>query len=156
VDEATDSLDILVFAGLFLPDGGHPDLAGAMIEMGADGGRVRVLLGDPDGDAVLRRADEEDIGAGISARVRLSLSYLKPAIGAPGVEVRLHNTTLYNSIYRGDNTMYVNAHVYGAPAAQSPVMHLQRVPGGRLFDHYQSSFDKVWASATPYEIGAKQ
>ncbi|GAA1690118.1 XRE family transcriptional regulator [Fodinicola feengrottensis] len=156
VDEATDSLDILVFAGLFLPDSGHPDLAEAMIEMGAAGGRVRVLLGDPDGDAVQRRAHEEDIGDGVAARVRLSLSHLKRAIGAPGVEVRLHNATLYNSIYRGDNTMYVNTHVYGAPAAQSPVMHLQRVPGGRLFDHYQASFDKVWHSATPYENDAKR
>lgn len=156
VDDATDSLDILVFAGLFLPDGGHPDLAGAMIEMGAQGGRVRVLLGDPDGEAVERRSDEEDIGDGIPARVRLSLSYLKPAIGSPGVEVRLHDTTLYNSIYRGDNTMYVNTHVYGAPAAQSPVLHLQRVPGGRLFDHYQASFDRVWDSAVPYELPARR
>jgi hypothetical protein len=32
--------------------------------------------------------------------------------------------------------MLVNAHVYGAPAAHSPVLHLRRLPGGRLFDHY--------------------
>ncbi|WP_222854258.1 helix-turn-helix domain-containing protein [Fodinicola acaciae] len=156
VDNASDSLDILVYAGLFLPDGGHPDLAGAMIKMGAEGGRVRVLLGDPDGDAVDLRAEEEDIGSSMAARVLLSLNYLKPALGAPGVEVRLHNTTLYNSIYRGDNTMYVNTHVYGAPASQSPVLHLQRVPGGRLFDHYQASFDRVWDLAVPYEPQPKR
>jgi hypothetical protein len=121
-----------------------------LAEKGADGTRIRILLGEPDGDAIALRAEEEDIGEGMAARVRLSLSYIAPALGAPGVEVRLHNTTLYNSIYRGDNTMFVNTHVYGFAAGQSPVLHLQRVPGGRLFDHYQTSFEKVWDSATPY------
>jgi transcriptional regulator with XRE-family HTH domain len=149
VDDAEDSLDVLAFAGLFLPDG-HPDFARALAEKGAAGTSIRILLGEPDGDAVALRSEEENIGDGMPARVRLSLSYLTSALGSDGVEVRLHNTTLYNSIYRGDNTMFVNAHVYGSAAAQSPVLHLQRVPGGRLFDHYQTSFEKVWDSATPY------
>jgi hypothetical protein len=29
------------------------------------------------------------------------------------------------------------------------VLHLRRIPGGRVVDHYLSSFDKVWAQATP-------
>jgi hypothetical protein len=65
------------------------------------------------------------------------------------VEVRFHATTLYNSIYRFDNDLLVNAHVYGAPAAHSPVLHLRRLPGGRLVDHYQASFERVWEQAHP-------
>jgi hypothetical protein len=44
--------------------------------------------------------------------------------------------------------MLVNAHVYGAPAAHSPVLHLRRLPGGRLVDHYQASFERVWEQAS--------
>ena len=47
--------------------------------------------------------------------------------------------------------MLVNTHAYGSPAAQNPVLHLQRIPGGRLFDHYINSFDRVWELASPYE-----
>jgi hypothetical protein len=27
------------------------------------------------------------------------------------------------------------------------VLHLRRLPGGRLFDHYQASFERVWEQA---------
>ncbi len=42
----------------------------------------------------------------------------------------------------------VNGHVYGALAAHSPVLHLRRVPGGRMWDHYMRSFEEVWNGAT--------
>jgi hypothetical protein len=95
-----------------------------------------------------RRGEEEQIGDGLAARVRLGLLYLRDALGAPGVELRFHATTLYNSIYRFDDDMLVNTHVYGAPAAHSPVLHLRRLPGGRLVDHYQASFERVWEQAS--------
>jgi hypothetical protein len=34
-------------------------------------------------------------------------------------------------------------HVYGAVAAQSPVMHVRRIGGGRLFPHYVASSENV-------------
>lgn len=67
----------------------------------------------------------------------------------PGVEVRVHGTTLYNSLYRFDQDLLVNGHAFGAPAGQSPVLHLRRVPGGRMWDHYMRSFDEVWTFAEP-------
>jgi hypothetical protein len=103
---------------------------------------------------VRRRGEEERIGDGLAARVRLGLLYLQDAIGAPGVELRFHATTLYNSIYRFDDDMLVNAHVYGAPAAHSPVLHLRRLPGGQLFDHYQASFERVWEQASSDNVSA--
>jgi hypothetical protein len=80
--------------------------------------------------------------------------YLQDAIGAPGVELRFHATTLYNSIYRFDDDLLVNAHVYGAPAAHSPVLHLRRPPGGQLVDHYQASFERVWEQASTDNVSA--
>ncbi len=81
------------------------------------------------------------------SRVRLSLRYFEEARGVPGLDVRLHGATLYASIVRSDEPVLVNTHVHGSPAAQSPVLHLRRVPGGRVVDHYLTSFDRVWASA---------
>jgi len=43
--------------------------------------------------------------------------------------------------------MLVNTHAAGSPASQSPVLHLTRVAGGPLFDHYLHSFDWVWEGA---------
>jgi hypothetical protein len=147
LEAASDRIDVLVFAGLFLPDG-YPEIAKLLAAKAEQGTKVRLTLGDPDSDAVRRRGEEERIGDGLAARVLLGLLYLRDAIGAPGVELRFHATTLYNSIYRFDDDMLVNAHVYGAPAAHSPVLHLRRLPGGQLFDHYQASFERVWEQAS--------
>jgi hypothetical protein len=65
------------------------------------------------------------------------------------VEIRFHDTVLYNSIYRADDQLLVNTHVYGCPAAHAPVWHLKKVPGGELASIYLESFEYVWDSATP-------
>jgi len=155
IEAAIDRIDILVFSGLFLPDG-YPEVAKALASKTEHGTKVRLAFGDPDSDAVRLRGQEERIGDGLAARVRLSLTYLEEAFGTQGVELRLHSTTLYNSIYRFDDDMLVNTHVYGAPAAQSPVLHLRRLPGGRLFDHYQRSFERVWELASPPGPGVRK
>ena len=151
LDGAAHRIDVLVFSGLFLPDG-YPEVAKLFAAKAEEGVKLRLAMGDPDSDAVRRRGEEERIGDGLAARVRLSLVYLRDAIGTPGVELRFHATTLYNSIYRFDDDMLVNAHVYGAPAAQSPVLHLRRLPGGRLVDHYQASFERVWDQASAKNV----
>jgi hypothetical protein len=89
--------------------------------------QVRLLFGDPSCDAVALRGREEAIGDGMAARIRLALSYLRPAFDAPGVQVRSHETTLYNSIYRYDDELLVNTHAYGAGAPQSPVVSVEVV-----------------------------
>ena len=154
LEAATDRIDVLVYAGLFLPDG-YPEIAKLLAAKAEQGTKVRLTLGDPDSDAVRRRGEEEQIGDGLAARVRLGLLYLRDAIGTPGVELRFHATTLYNSIYRFDDDMLVNAHVYGAPAAHSPLLHLRRLPGGQLFDHYQASFERVWEQASADNVPAE-
>jgi len=146
LDGAADHIDVLVFAGLFLPDG-YPEVAKLLAAKAEQRVKIRLALGDPDSDTVRRRGEEEQIGEGMAAWIRLGLMYLQDAISASGVELRFHATTLYNSIYRFDDDMLVNAHVYGAPAAHSPVLHLRRLPGGRLVDHYQASFERVWDQA---------
>ena len=59
----------------------------------------------------------------------------RPLRDVDGIEFRLHRTVLYNSIYRADDQLLVNTHIYGFPAAQAPVFHLRRVAGGDMVTH---------------------
>ena len=70
--------------------------------------------------------------------------YGRPAQARP----RLHDTPLYNSIYRFDDEMIVNTHVYGILAAYTPTWRLRRVDGA-YFSTYLESFERVWAMAQP-------
>jgi transcriptional regulator with XRE-family HTH domain len=144
-------VDVLVYAGLFLTDG-RADLPALLQRKAEEGVAIRFLLGDPESEALARRGAEEQVGEAMAARVRLSMSYLQPAFGVPGIAVRLHGTTLYNSIFRFDDELLVNTHAYGAVAAKSPVMHVRRIAGGRLFPHYMSSFERVWDGAEPLNV----
>lgn len=145
IEEARECFDLLAFAGLFLPE--SVELVPRLVRRARDGVRVRVLLGDPDSAAVALRGQEEGLDEGMAHRIRLSLRYFEDARSAPGLDVRDHGTTLYASLFRADDQLLANTHVYGAPAAQSPVLHLQRIPGGRVFDHYLSSYERVWSRA---------
>jgi hypothetical protein len=148
IQSAKERIDILVFSGLFLPDG-HADLGKMLAAKAGEGVQIRYLLGDPDGDAIALRGEEEQIGDHLAARSDLARGYLRAAFGVEGVHIHHHDTTLYNSIYRFDRDAFVNAHAYGAPAGDSPILHLRQVEGGRLFDHYMDSFERVWEGSEP-------
>ena len=150
MDDAEESVNVLVYSGLFLVDN-QPDLPQRVASRARDGVRIRLMYGDPDSSIVAWRGDEEGIGDNLAARIRLTLKAMHAAFEVPGVEIRLHQTVLYNSIYRFDDDMLVNTHVMGSPAPQNPVLHLRRIDGGHLFDHYLRSFDHVWESAKPLE-----
>lgn len=146
--KATVAVDILIYSGMFLPDQ-NPQLAEMLAEKANSGVRVRILLGDPDSPQVAARGAEEGIGDAMAGKIRNVLVHYKPAAQTPGVEVRLHRTTLYNSLYRFDGDMLVNSHVYGFPAAHAPVLHVRKLSAGVLFDTYAESFKKVWEDARP-------
>ncbi|RNL77643.1 XRE family transcriptional regulator [Nocardioides marmorisolisilvae] len=147
--DAETYIDILVYAGLFLPEH-NPHLIDLLRDKGADGVRVRVLVGDPNSRAVMVRGGDEGIGDAVATKVQNSITLLKKQLaGANGVVVRTHGTTLYTSIYRGDDDMIANPHVYGLPAAQAPAMHLRRLTAGGLFDTYATMYDRVWDEAQP-------
>lgn len=142
-------IDILAFAALFLPEQ-NPQLVELLRDKAANGARVRVLIGDPNSQAVMVRGYEEGIGDAVAIKVRNSLTLLKKSlVKVKGVTVRTHGTTLYTSIYRADDEMLANPHVYGLPAAQAPAMRLRRLAAGGLFDTYAAMYDRVWEDAKP-------
>ncbi|MDD7942564.1 XRE family transcriptional regulator [Actinomycetospora lutea] len=142
---AREAIDVLVYAGSFLFE--QYDFTATITQKAAQGVRVRILLGDETSPAVALRAQEEATTGGLQGRIQLHRRYLRQVHDVRGIEVRTHGTTLYNSLFRFDQDMLVNGHAYGAPAGESPVLHLRRVPGGRMWDHYMRSFEEVWASA---------
>jgi ADP-ribose pyrophosphatase YjhB (NUDIX family) len=73
----------------------------------------------------------------------------RPLRELPGVELRLHETILYNSIYHADDQLLINPHVHGTPAANAPLLHLRRVPGGDMVTMYLDSFTRVCTSLGP-------
>ena len=147
-EQAETQIGILVYAAVFLHEV-WPDFNRLLADKAAGGCRVTVLLGDPDSDAVALRGREEAYGHGIEARCRQALLHYAPLIGTEGIEICQHGTTLYNSLYRGDDIMIVNAHRYGINAYATPVLHLRRSADGGLFDGYAGSFEQVRRLSRP-------
>ncbi|HEX5566272.1 MAG TPA: XRE family transcriptional regulator, partial [Streptomyces sp.] len=148
--QAREHIDVLVYAAVFLHEA-YPRLNDLLRERAAEGCRVRIAIGDADSENVRQRGQEEKFGHGIESRCRLALLHYRPPAGVPGIEVRTHGTTLYNSLYRADDQVLVNTHVWGVNAYAAPVWHLRRHDSGGMFDTYAQSFDAVWATATPVQ-----
>jgi transcriptional regulator with XRE-family HTH domain len=145
--QAEQDISVLVFSGLFLADdAGILDLFAVKARAGV---RVRIMLGDPDSPAVAERGADEGIDDSMAAKIRNVIVLYKPLRAVEGVEIRLHRTVLYNSIYRADDELLVNTHVYGFGASVAPVLHLRKVAGGDMVNTYLNSFERVWSQATP-------
>jgi hypothetical protein len=144
---AEREIGILVYSGLFLAE--NTGLVRLLADKAQDGVRVRILLGDPTSAEVIQHGADIGLGDAMTARVHNALVLLQPLGQVAGAEIRLHRTVLYNSLYRADDQLLVNTHVYGEPAHNAPVLHLRRVAGGDMVTTYLASFDKVWAAATP-------
>jgi hypothetical protein len=149
-EQAEHEIGILVYSGHFMAeDAGLKRLLAAKAEAGA---RVRILLGDPESPAIAERGISEGIDDTMPSKVRSAIAMFRPLQKASeSVEIRLHGTILYNSIYRGDDQVLVNTHIYGTMANNAPVFHLRKIPGGEMVTTYLDSFERVWSLGKPYE-----
>ncbi|WP_433227256.1 XRE family transcriptional regulator [Actinomadura formosensis] len=147
---ATRDIWLLANASLFLPEE-NPDSIEIIRTKAESGARVRIIMGNPDSPQMALRGVEERLYDAIPARIRMALTYYSPLVGAPGIEFLLHCTSLYNSIFRYDDQMLINQHLYGTYGYIAPVLHLRRIEGADLFDTYLTSFEKVWATGDPIE-----
>lgn len=143
ITSATEAVDVLVYAGTFLHDS-IPGFVEALGNRAAAGVRVRVLIGDPESQAVALRGHEEGIGDSMAARCSLSLRYFG-RVARQGVQLRCHSAILYASVFRFDSTALVNVHSLGSAASRSPLLHVEKVAGGRLFEHFVESVDLTWS-----------
>jgi hypothetical protein len=152
LQEARERIDVLVLSGTFFAQT-NPHVAGMLAEQAASGVLVRLCFGDPAGQAVAIRGNEEGIGDTLAAKIRASLTYYRPLVPEERCEVRLHDTTLYNSLFRYDDHLLVNPHIFGQPASANPVLHLKRAGANGWFESYTESFEAVWASGRSWAPG---
>ena len=144
-ESAEHEIGVLAYSALFLAE--DAGLLSIIEERALDGVRVRLALGDPDGECVALRGQEEGIGEAMAAKVRNALAHYRRLLNSGKVDIRLHNTILYSSIYRADDQLFANQHTYGLPAAHSPVF-CYRTPGNSdILTAYLDSFERVWATA---------
>jgi transcriptional regulator with XRE-family HTH domain len=148
---ATDSVDILVYAGLHLPEA-NPSWP-QEIKKKCDGSvKVRIAFGDPGSPQVRSRGDEEGVGDGLAARINYALAWHRSIFECPNLSIAFHSTVLYNSILRFDDQMLVNPHIYSMPAFRAPVIHLRRIQDGPLFETYAECFERIWANSRPLNL----
>ncbi|MDA0632240.1 XRE family transcriptional regulator [Nonomuraea sp. MCN248] len=145
---ARREIGILAYSALFLAeDRAALDILTARAKADV---KVRILLGDPEGEAVAQRGADEGIGTEVmTARVKNALALYRPLLDVQGVEIRLHRTVLYNSVYQADDELLVNTHAYGTPAANAPVMHLMGGNEEGPAATYLTSMIRIWATAQP-------
>ncbi len=151
LQSARVSVDILVYAGLHLPEA-NPTWVKEIQRKCDESVSVRIAFGDPQSAEVRARGEEEGVGAGLTGRINYAIAWYRPILGLHNLSVAFHSTVLYNSILRFDDQMLVNPHIHGMPAFRAPVIHLRRIPGGPLFDTYVECFERIWANSRPLDI----
>jgi transcriptional regulator with XRE-family HTH domain len=147
--QAEQEIGVLVYSGYFMAE--DAGLRQLLASKARSGTRVRLLLGNPDSPYVAERGHSEGIDDTMPAKVRSAIAMFRPLQAVQNAEIRLHETILYNSIYRADEQLLVNTHIYGTMANNAPVFHLRKIAGGDMVNTYLESFERVWDGATPYK-----
>jgi transcriptional regulator with XRE-family HTH domain len=146
-ESAEYEIGVLAYSALFLAE--DAGLLDTIEDKARNGVRVRFALGDPDSPSVALRGQDEGIGDAMAAKVRNALTLYRPLMKSENIEIRLHQTILYNSIYRADGQIFVNQHAFGITAAHSPVYCFQRSESGDMATAYLDSFERIWDRAAP-------
>lgn len=134
---AVEHIDILVYGGTFLFDG-LPRFTKILAAATKRGVAVRLIIGDAKSTAVAQRGEEERIGAALAARCQMTLARLQPLSDTPAMEIRTHTTPLYTSMFRADDTLIANPHLYGAPASDNPAIVIKRDDAPDLWNNHNS------------------
>lgn len=146
IDSSRQHLDVLAYSGGFLVESFR--LVDLIHERAGDGLRVRIALGDGASANVQDRGRAEGLPS-LPARAASTIEYLAEVVGLDQVEVRVHATPLYASLYRFDDELLVNSHTHGLPAKDNPIHHYRAVPGGQMLPYYLDAFQRVWDQSYP-------
>ncbi|MFC4032193.1 XRE family transcriptional regulator [Streptomyces polygonati] len=118
------------------------------------GVRVRVLLGDPDGEVTRQREAIESVALTVSIRIRITLEHLAKLGALEGLEARfsapqdaMNHVSL--SVFRFDDDALVTPHLARLAGHDSPLLHLRRTGPGGMFSRFSEHAEELW------ERGAK-
>jgi len=145
---ADTSIDLLGYAMQFLPED-HSRLDRLLIDKASTGCHVRIDLANPESPYVAERDDEEGLGGTFPDRIRTTLDHFKPLFGVEGIDLRFHQTRMYNSIFRGDDEMFVTPHLYALKGYRAPLIHIRRASDDGMFDGFMDHFERIWSVSEP-------
>jgi hypothetical protein len=148
-ESAEHEIGVLAYSALFLAE--DAGMLAIIADKARNGVRVRLALGDPDCAAVAQRGQEEGIGNAMAAKVRNALTLYRATLKVENIEIRLHDTVLYNSLYRADDQLFVNHHAYGLPAAHAPMFCLRASGSDDMIANYLNVFDLIWGAANRFK-----
>ena len=141
-------IDLLGYAMQFLPED-HSRLDRLLIAKAAAGCRVQIALANPESPFVAERDEEEGLGGTFSDRIRTTVDHFEPLFGVEGIDMRFHETRMYNSIFRGDDQMFVTPHLYGLKGYRAPLLHIRRSTDDGMFDGFLAHFERIWTVSQP-------
>lgn len=149
-EQAKEGIDLLANAMLFIPEQ-NAGLVNLFKEKAMKGCKIRIALANPTCDAVRLRDEEEQLGGTLPGRIKNCLYHFRSIRSIRGIEIRYHSTILYNSLFRGDNEMFVTPHLYGLHGSKAPLFHFHRLGDDSIFTNFMSHFERVWETTKPIE-----
>jgi len=152
-ESAQREIAILAYSGLFLAE--DFGLLGTFASKARAGVSIRIALGNPESARVAERGTEEGISNAMIAKIQNALVLYRPLLDLENVEIRLHETRLYNSLFCSDDDLLVNQHTYGSPATNAPVFHIHGSRGSEIFTNYIESFRRIWSQSTGLDKGSR-
>lgn len=141
---AQHQIDLLGYAMQFLPED-HARFDRLLLDKASSGCSVRIALAHPESRYVLERDAEERLGGTFPDRIRSTLDHFKPLFGVAGIEIRHHETPMYNSLFRADDEMFVTPHLYALKGYRAPIFLLRRAMDDGIFDNFMEHFERIWA-----------
>jgi hypothetical protein len=148
LDSAETHIDLLGYAMQFLPED-HSRLDRLLVDNAADGCRIRIALANPESPYVAERDEEEGLGGTFPDRIRTTVDHFEPLFGVEGIDLRFHQTRMYNSVFRGDDQMFVTPHLYGLKGYRAPLLHIHRSTDDGMFDGFMAHFERIWTVSQP-------
>lgn len=147
--QADVQIDMLANAMLFIPEQ-NTRLVDLLREKADNGCKIRIAVADPSCEAVRLRDEEEGLGGTLPGRIRTTLYHFRSLRDYADIEIKYHSTILYNSLFRGDDELFVTPHLYGLHGSQAPLLHLRRFRGDDgIFANFTRHFEHVWITTVP-------
>lgn len=120
----------------------------------ADGVRVRILVGDPEGAVTQRREQIENAPLALRTRIGITLDELSKLGPVPGIEVRISDANaeahVSRSIFQFDREAVICEHIAERLGHGSLTFHLRRMQDGGPFDQYAAHLEHLWDGGRPW------
>jgi Domain of unknown function (DUF5919) len=145
LDRARRQIDIIGYSFLFLPEQ-TVNLSKVIRDKCAGGCKVRIAVANPNSRNTRERDKLEGLNGTLPARIRTTITHLRPMADISSVQVRYHETHLYCAIYRFDDEMLVTPYLAQAHGFEHPALHLRRLSPYGIFATYADHFDALWST----------